>query len=125
MKHLLTVVVVIACLPIFTLSQKPNPSPTPLRVTISSGFLTGKEYLDMGIVGRRGYGMGVINGMLVAPLFGAPESKVKWLNDCTEDMTDEQIEAILTKYIQDSPAEWHHSLNLLSINAMTKACPQH
>jgi hypothetical protein len=38
--------------------------------------------------------------MLVAPLFGLPEEKLQWLRSCTDNMTDEQVAAILTKHLR-------------------------
>src|SRR5688572_14303947 len=43
------------------------------KVSIGPGFFNGKDYLDMTDNERRAYATGAINGMLVAPFFGAPE----------------------------------------------------
>ena len=60
-------------------------------VKISPGFFTGKDYLDMSDTERRAYATGEINGMLVAPFFGAPEENLNWLKTCTGKMSDEEI----------------------------------
>jgi hypothetical protein len=45
---------------------------------------------------QRGYAMGMIDGMLLAPLFGAPEDgeKLKSLATCVTGMNDEHMRAI-------------------------------
>jgi hypothetical protein len=117
MKHILMILVLIACVPAYTHSQKSS-------IFISGGFLKGKGYLDMDITEKRAYAMGVINGMLAAPLMGAPEERVEWLVTCTRKMDDEQVAAILTKHVRDNPENWHNGMNILSWNAMRLACPK-
>lgn len=117
MKRLLVAVFIIALIPTYTTPQK-------LTVEVTNGFLKGRDYLDMDTAEKRAYAMGAINGMLVAPLFLAPQERVKWLETCTANMTDDQIAAILTKYLRDNPGEWHRNLNVLTFNAMSGACPK-
>jgi hypothetical protein len=119
MKHLLIAVLLIACVPDYTRSQKD----TPKRITVN-GFLKGQDYLDMNEAGKRAYAMGVIDGMLAAQMLDAPEEKVTWLNACIKNMNDEQIAAIFTKHIRDNPSQWHYRMNILSFNAMVDACPR-
>ena len=116
MKLLLAAILLIACIPGYTNPQKGT-------ALISDGFMKGKDYLDMTANEKRAYAMGAINGMLVAPLFVAPKEKMAWLETCSVNMTDEQVAAILTKYIRDHPAEWHYGMNVLSFSAMIDACP--
>ena len=94
------------------------------RVSIGPGFFTGKDFLDMTDNERRAYSTGAINGMLVAPLFGAPEDNVNWLKTCTAKLSDEDIAAILTRYIRDNENQWNYSLNVLTFNALRNACPK-
>jgi hypothetical protein len=115
MKKLLTIILLLASIPVYAHLQQ--------RVSVSSGFLKGKDYLDFTTEEKRAYAMGVMNGMLVAPLLGAPEEKVAWLEKCTTEMTDEQIAAIITKYLNDHPGDWHRQMNVLSLNAMIATCP--
>src|ERR1044072_2029645 len=115
MKHLLIAVVLIACVPNYTPSQK-EP------VTVGIGFMKGKDYLDLDSGQKRAYAMGVINGILVAPLLGAPDERMAWVRPCTEKMDAEQVAAIITKFVRDNPAEWHHGMNLLSLKAIMSAC---
>jgi hypothetical protein len=94
------------------------------RVTISAGFFTGKDLLDMTETERRAYATGAINGMLVAPFFGAPEENLNWLKSCTAKMSDEQIAGILTRYIREQPDQQQNNLNVVTFTAMRDACRQ-
>ena len=91
-------------------------------VKISPGFFTGKDYLDMTDTEKRAYATGGINGMLVAPFFGAPEENLNWLKTCSAKMSDEQIATILTHYIRDQPNQLQTNLNVITFNAMREAC---
>ncbi|HET9525151.1 MAG TPA: hypothetical protein VFO99_03240 [Pyrinomonadaceae bacterium] len=94
------------------------------RVSIGPGFFTGKDYLDMTDNERRAYSTGAVNGMLVAPFFGAPEDNVNWLKTCTAKLSDEDIAAILTRYIRDNESQWNYNLNVVTFNALRNACPK-
>ena len=91
-------------------------------VKISPGFFSGKDYLDMSDTEKRAYATGEINGMLVAPLFGAPEENLNWLKTCTGKMSDEQLASILTRFIREQPDQMQANLNVATFNAMRDAC---
>ena len=113
MKRLLPLLILIAFIGVYANQQ---------TVKISGGFFTGKDYLDMTDTERRAYATGAINGMLVSPLFGAPQENLNWLKTCTGKMSDEQIAAILTKHINDQPNQLQSPLNVLTFNAIQGAC---
>lgn len=94
------------------------------KVSIGPGFFTGKDYLDMTDNERRAYATGAINGMLVAPFFGAPEDNVNWLKTCTVKLSDEDIAGILARYIRDNESQLNFNLNVVTFNAMRNACPK-
>jgi hypothetical protein len=91
-------------------------------VKISPGFFSGKDYLDMSDTEKRAYVTGQINGMLVAPFFGAPEENLSWLKTCSSKMSDEDLAAILSRYIRDQPAQMQVHLNVVTFNALREAC---
>ena len=93
-------------------------------VRIGPGFFTGKDYLEMTDNERRAYATGAINGMLVAPFFGAPEDNVNWLKTCTTKLSDEDIAAMLTRYIRDNENQSNFNLNVVTFNAFRNACPK-
>lgn len=94
------------------------------KVIIGQGYFTGKDYLDMTDNEKRAYATGAINGMLVAPFFGAPEENVNWIKTCTAKLADEDLAAIITRYIREQESQLNYNLNVLTFNAMRSACPK-
>jgi hypothetical protein len=92
-------------------------------VLIQNGFGTGEEYLKMSPLEQRAYAMGIVNGMLLAPLFGAPKDRMFRFESCVTGMTDSQVAAILTKYLRDNPGRWHETPHAPMYTALMKACP--
>ena len=115
MKHLLVLIAFIAIVNVYAAQQ---------TVKISPGFFTAKDYLDMSDTEKRAYVTGQINGMLVAPFFGAPEEKLIWLKTCSSKMSDEQLASIVTRYIRDQPNS-EQNLNIVAFTALREACRNH
>jgi hypothetical protein len=113
MKLMLPVIALVAFVCVYANQQK---------VTISGGFFTGKDYLEMTEGERRAYATGSINGMLVAPFFGAAPESVNWVKTCTGKMSDEQIAGILTRYIREQPGQMETNLNVVTFNAIKSSC---
>ena len=113
MKRLLPLIALITFISVYANQQK---------VSISGGFFNGKDYLEMTDTERRAYVTGAINGMLVAPLFGAPQENLNWLKTCTNKMSDDQLAVILANYINDKPGNLESSLNAVTFNALQEAC---
>jgi len=114
MKRLLPLLALIAFAGVYANQQK---------VKISPGFFTGKDYLDMSDTEKRAYVTGSINGMLVAPFFGAPDENLNWLKTCTGKMSDEQLAATVTRFVRDQPTQ-DANLNILTFGALREACPK-
>ena len=112
MKYLLALVAFIVAINVYANQQ---------TVKISPGFFTAKDYLDMSDTERRAYVTGEINGMLVAPFFGAPEENLGWLKTCSGRMSDEQLASILTRYIREQPNQ-DQNLNVVTFTALREAC---
>ena len=91
-------------------------------VKISPGFFSGKDYLDMSDTEKRAYVTGEINGMLVAPFFGAPEENLNWLKNCSSKMSDEELAGTLARFIRDQPGQMQTNLNVVTFNALRQAC---
>ena len=92
------------------------------RVSISRGFFLGRDYFEMSDTEKRAYATGAVNGMLVAPFFGAPEDRLQWLKTCTANMSDEQTAAAITRYLNDNSDQLGTSLNVSTFNALKSAC---
>ena len=67
--------------------------------------------------------MGLIDGLFLSPFFGAPKARIQWLENCVERMTDEQVAAIISKYLSDNPARWHESVHTSVYSALLQSCP--
>ena len=113
MRYLMSLIALVAVVTVYANQQ---------TVKISPGFFTGKDYLDMSDTEKRAYVTGGINGMLVAPFFGAPEENVNWLKTCTGKMSDEEIADVLTRYIREQPKQMDAHLNVVTFNAIREAC---
>jgi len=112
MRYLLALIALIAAINVYTTQQ---------TIKISPGFFTAKDYLDMSDTEKRAYVTGQMNGMLVAPFFGAPEENLSWLKTCSGKMSDEQLASILSRYIRDQPNP-QANLNVVTFNALREAC---
>ena len=112
MKYLLALVALVAIA---------NIHPAQQTVKISPGFFAAKDYLEMSDTEKRAYVTGQINGMLVAPFFGAPEENLGWLKTCSSKMSDEQLASILTRYIREQTNQ-EQNLNVVTFTAFRDAC---
>jgi len=91
-------------------------------VVIKSGYLTGTQYRSLNSIDRQKYAMGLIDGILLSPFFGADKKRLAWLESCATGMNGEQIVAILDKYLRENPARWHESMNALAYFSMKQEC---
>ena len=92
------------------------------KVKIGPGFFTGGDYFKMSDTERRAYATGAINGMLVAPFFGAPEDNLNWLKTCTTKLSDEQLAGMISQHLRDQPDQLQSNLNVVTFNAIRDAC---
>jgi uncharacterized membrane protein YciS (DUF1049 family) len=113
MKRLLIFLALLVCVETLASQQ---------RVSISRGFFLGRDYFEMSETEKRAYATGAVNGMLVAPFFGAPEERLNWLKTCTGKLSDEQTALILTNYISNDSNQLSMSLNVVTFNALKDAC---
>jgi hypothetical protein len=113
MIRVISVIVILLCINSYASQQ---------QVSIGRGFFTGSEYLDMTESERRAYATGEINGILVAPLLGAPPDRVDWLKKCSANLSDIDTADIVTKYINSQPGQLSASLNVITFNALRDAC---
>jgi hypothetical protein len=92
------------------------------RVTIQNGFGTGEEWLAAKEPAARAYVRGYINGLFMSVVIGADETCLDKIADCIEGKTDRQMAAILRKYLNDHPEEWHLPLAMTTYQALTASC---
>jgi hypothetical protein len=111
-KCMIFLVIFLTAAPLFAVDE---------AVLIQNGFGTGQDYLKMTKSQQRAYAMGVVNGILLSPLFGAPKGEMKWFESYIVGMSDEQVAAILLKYLENNPGRWHDRLNILAYSAIKEA----
>lgn len=87
------IALVLATLALPAWSQEAPP------VRIVGGYVTGKGYMDMDGLEKKAYLMGLLEGMFLAPAFGAPEVSEKWLLDCTAQVGLNDFRTYLFQYI--------------------------
>jgi hypothetical protein len=63
----------------------------------SQWFLNWRAVFQNEYARARAYAMGIVDGMLLAPLFNAPKQDLSWFANCVEGMKDTQVVGILTK----------------------------
>jgi len=73
---------------------------------------------------QRVYAMGLLDGMHMAPVLGAPEGNriLMFIARCAEGMKASQIAAIIDKYVRDHPERWHWDLKDAGHSGMLDAC---
>jgi hypothetical protein len=108
--------IALLCCCVALLAQSAEP------ISIKNGFGTGEEFLRMPRQEKRVYLQGLTTGMLAAPLFGAPKSKMLRMEQCITGMTDTQLVAILEKYLNENPATWQMGPHILMFNALNSTC---
>jgi hypothetical protein len=116
-KAMIAIPLLLIC-SLFFAQPAPNESDD---VPVTGGFGNGDEYLKSTAREKQAYAVGAVNGMYNATLFGAPESGLEWFIDYTKGMSPEQMAAIITKFLNDNPGDWHNPLNLTTYKAMRQA----
>jgi hypothetical protein len=103
----------------------PDAYGQPVRV--HNGFITGEQYLRLEARDRRRYVIGLIDGIFLAPLLDGSEERSWNLGKCVEGpghgMTDMQLDAILSKFLNDNPGRWHESAHISMYSALLTVCP--
>jgi len=93
-------------------------------VFVHDGFVKGESFVSMSGASQTSYAAGLIDGMLLAPLFGAPQLKQQWLIKCIQQMSDVQVTAVLAKRFSDNPSASQQYANLEMFAALRESCPK-
>ena len=93
------------------------------KVELHHGYMTGNSYRDMPASGQQGYVVGVIDGMFMAPVFGAKLGVKSWLGQCIESgMRSDQLKAIIDKYLAEHPEIWNEDMAGITYGALLPVC---
>jgi hypothetical protein len=91
---------------------------------IHNGFVKAEMFLKFDEPNRRAYAMGLMDGMYMAPDFGAPDNSklLMKLTSCVEGMSSSQVAAIMEKYVREHPERWDWDMKDDGYEAMIEAC---
>ena len=95
------------------------------RIRIQGGYVSGREYLDMDGLTKKAYVSGLIEGMLLAPAFGAPEQDMEWFYTCTNEIGLKDLRKVLYEYIKDDHDLWDNRNPAKAFRAIYQACLAH
>jgi hypothetical protein len=104
--------------------QTTKPPVNGPDIVIHNGFLTGSQYRSLDANERRFYAAGLVDGMFLAPFYGAPKDRLLSVEACVTGMTTVQVSAILSKQLDDHPESWHESANTVLYGALIERCPK-
>jgi len=97
-------------------------------ITTNGCFLHKKSmatyYLELSKKDRTTYVMGFVDGLALAPIMVYPPNKdyIFWFENLTKTgSTNIQVEAIVTKYVNDHPERWHQPLGYIIYSALFEA----
>ena len=91
-------------------------------VRIQGGYVSGVQYMDMDGLTKKAYVSGLIEGMLLAPAFGAPEENMEWFYVCTQEIGLNEIRKLLFEYIKDDHDLWKNQNPAKNFRAIYQAC---
>ena len=91
-------------------------------VNVHDGFFSGRQFLDLPQEVRFFYAPGLVDGIFLAPLLGAPEQNLERLVACLEKMTNQQVAALLYSYLDSHPEWWQRGANTAMYQALNEKC---
>lgn len=106
--------------------QAQKPSSDPNLVKVPGSYITGQRYLkDYSKREKMAYVTGLVDGMIASELMGGTEAQQQRLEQCIKYMSIEQLEAILTKFLEEYPERWHQPTSVSMYTAlMVQLCPK-
>lgn len=89
------------------------------------GWGNGEKFLAMSKAQQALLTAGIISGLFVSPLMGAPDHgpEIAALAGCTDNMSLAQAAAIVEKYLRDHPEHWNIGIAISTVFALRGACP--
>jgi hypothetical protein len=93
--------------------------------TVHNGYIKAQKYLEMNSEQQEIYVMAVLDGIYLAPVFGAPEGGkvLMHIARCADGMSGSiQVAAIVLKQVKEHPEHWNQSLRDEVYTALLQAC---
>ena len=91
-------------------------------VTIYNGYMTGEKCHEASENELSWHMMGVVNGLLISPFYGAPSDRMEPLSQCLREVTNKQLGAILKKWLKENPERWHEGCNIAAFQVLRRLC---
>ncbi|MDE0384839.1 MAG: hypothetical protein OXI22_13200 [Defluviicoccus sp.] len=91
-------------------------------VYIHSGYMKAEDCHESSDNSMAWYMAGVVNGLLVSPFLGAPEARLKPLNQCLVGVSTTQLAATLKKWLRENPERWHDGCHVAAFVALKNMC---
>ena len=90
------------------------------------GFLDGNEYRNRTDLEKHSYLMGFHDGLMAAPLFGLERKgdtmSETWYERCKAVGNSGQLQAIIDRYVDEHPENWHHPMPSIFHMAVKDIC---
>jgi hypothetical protein len=122
MKKIIFVCLALWMVPFSQMAQNDKEEEPHELVKFQYGFGKAKQYLEFSKDEQKAYSEGFINGALVYQLFEYWRKRGKPVDECFSGMDDEQMAAIIKKYIESHPEKWHQPLNIGTFEAIADLC---
>ena len=65
---------------------------------------------------------GFMNGLSLSSMFGAPETCVAFIKECTEDKPLTQLSAVVKKFMREHPEHWHRGTTAVTFLGLAQFC---
>ena len=91
-------------------------------VRIMGGYLTGKDFMDMDGLEKRAYVAGLLEGMFLAPAFGAKNEDMDWFLTCTAEVGVEDFRKSIFEYIRTRDDLWANRSPAKMYRAVRELC---
>ena len=80
-------------------------------------------YLELSKKDRTTYVMGFVDGLALAPIMVyPPKNYIFWFENFVKNgPSNKQVEAIVTKYVNDHPEQWHQPFGYIIYSALFEA----
>jgi hypothetical protein len=120
------IILIIPLLFILTLNSNEEALATTLEESSTTafvpGFYNGNDYRELNKDRRRFYIAGIVDGLLAvssSKTIYQEDIKKWWMVQCLGTrITFDQIRAIVDKYLNENPEQWHKPMNMLVHHAM-------
>jgi hypothetical protein len=106
-------------------AQKVDPSSDKYKSAgepFMLGFLRGNDFRTLSRVEKIAYVTGVWDGYMFAPALGGKSISDQVLFDCIPGLVQDQLLAIVEKYMNEHPEVWGQSMNWIVYSALPKSC---